>query len=137
MWTTLDLVDGFHQMPLKREHRYITCMSTPQGTRQWTVQVMGLKNAGTQFQRMMEWVLKECPGADPYIDDIIIGSEGENFENTLKNNYQAVKAVMERLKEQQIVCSPENSNFCPREVQFCVTFCASAGGLRPPASFFP
>ena len=29
MWSTLDLVDGFHQMPMKKEHRYITCMSTP------------------------------------------------------------------------------------------------------------
>ena len=59
VWSTLDLVDGFHQMPLKKEHRYTTCMSTPQGTMQWTVLVMGLKNAAAQFQRMMEWVLAD------------------------------------------------------------------------------
>ena len=80
IWTTLDLVDGFHQMPLKKEHRHITCTSTPRGTLQWTVQVMGLKNAGTQFQRMMEWVLRDMDGVDVYIDDVIIGSTGETSE---------------------------------------------------------
>ena len=44
---------------------------------QWTVQVMVLKNAGAQFQRMMEWVLESVPKADPYIDDIILESEGD------------------------------------------------------------
>ena len=43
IWTVLDLVDGFHQMPMKKEDRPITCMSTPRGVMQWTVQVMGLK----------------------------------------------------------------------------------------------
>jgi hypothetical protein len=58
LWSSLDCKDGYHQMPLKEEHRHITCMSTPRGTYQWTVQVMGLKNAGAQFQRMMEWILR-------------------------------------------------------------------------------
>ena len=45
VWTTLDLVDGFHQTPLKKEHRNITCTITPRGTLKLTLQVMGLKNA--------------------------------------------------------------------------------------------
>ena len=32
MWSVLDLTDGYHQMPMKPEHRHITCMSTPRGT---------------------------------------------------------------------------------------------------------
>ena len=67
VWTTLDLVDGFHQMPMKKEHRPITCMSTPNGTKQWTVLVMGLKNSGSQFQRMVEWILRDFPQADPIL----------------------------------------------------------------------
>jgi hypothetical protein len=39
MWSVLDLVNGYHQMLLKMEHRHITCMSTPWGTKQSTVQV--------------------------------------------------------------------------------------------------
>ena len=37
MWSVMDLKSGYHQMPLKREHRPLTCMSTPRGTKQWRV----------------------------------------------------------------------------------------------------
>ena len=49
MWSVLELTDGYHQMPMKKEHRPITSMSTPRGTMQWKVQAMGLKNAGAQL----------------------------------------------------------------------------------------
>ena len=49
MWSVLDLTDGYHQMPMRKEHRQITCMSTPRGTMQSEVQVMGLKNTDAKF----------------------------------------------------------------------------------------
>ena len=49
--SAFDIKDVFHQVPLKKEHRYITAMSTPRGKKQWKVIVMGLKNSGAQFQR--------------------------------------------------------------------------------------
>eukprot|EP00667_Euglena_gracilis_P018132 EG_transcript_19205 len=119
IWTALDLTDGYHQMPLKKEHRPITCMSTPRGTMQWKVLVMGLKNGNAQFQRMMEWVLRELPGVDPSVDDIIIGSTGETEEELLQNHAEDVRRVLQRLKESNLVCSPEKSHFFMREVEFC------------------
>ena len=53
IWTVLDMKDGYHQVPLKPEHRHLTCMSTPRGIKQWKVLAMGLKNGGAIFQRMM------------------------------------------------------------------------------------
>ena len=32
IWTVLDMKDGYHQVPLKPEHRHITCMATPRGS---------------------------------------------------------------------------------------------------------
>ena len=119
VWTVLDLVDGFHQMPLRPDHRPITCMSTPRGSMQWTVQVMGLKNAATQFQRMMEWVLRELPDTDPYIDDSITGSNGLSRVEGLWNNYHAVRAQLLCYKENRMVCSAEKSEFFQEEVEFC------------------
>ena len=119
LWTVLDLVDGFHQMPLKKEHRYITCMSTPRGTQQWTVQVMGLKNAGIQFQRMMEWVLEDLPATDPYLDDTITGTDGLSESERLWNNYHAVRALLKKFELEKLVCSPEKSHFFQKEVEFC------------------
>jgi putative transposase len=119
MWSVLDLTDGYHQMPMKPEHRHITCMSTPRGTMQWKVQVMGLKNAGAQFQRMMEWVLRDLDCADPYIDDIIVGSNGETVEELLRNHARDVRRVLDTLRQNNLVCSPKKSHFFMRQVEFC------------------
>ena len=119
MWSVLDLVDGFHQMPMKVEHRPITCMSTPRGTMQWKVLVMGLKNAGSQFQRMMEWVLKDLPNVDPYIDDIIIGSTGETEEELVENHARDLRATLEALGKNTLVCDPKKCKLFMREVGFC------------------
>ena len=119
VWTTLDMVDGFHQMPMRPEHRHITCMSTPQGTQQWTVLVMGLKNAGSQFQRMMEWVLRDLPHTDPYIDDLITGSEGETEEQALIRNYNEVRDTLLQCVKEEITCRWDKSEFFRTEVEFC------------------
>ena len=58
MWSVLDMKDGYHQVPLKEEHRDLTCMSTPRGTMRWKVLVMGLKNGSAIFQRVLEEVLR-------------------------------------------------------------------------------
>ena len=119
IWTVLDWVDAYHQMPLKEEHRHITCMSTPRGTIQWKTQVMGLKNAGAQFQRMMEWVLRDVDNADPYIDDIIIGSTGKNMAELIENHLRDVFRVLEVLETHNLVCCPKKSHFFMTEVEFC------------------
>jgi hypothetical protein len=119
MWSTLDLKDGYHQMPLKPEHRYITCMSTPRGTMQWNVLVMGLKNGNAMFQRMMEWVLRDHPYADPYVDDIIIGSTADTPENLLVEHEKNVRAVLETLKKYELVAEFSKARLFMKEVEFC------------------
>ena len=84
-------------MPLKREHRHCTCMTTPKGNMQWIVLVMGLKNGGSMFQRMMEWVLRDLEGVDVYLDDVIMGSKGETTEECLTNHERVVRRVLDRL----------------------------------------
>ena len=76
----LDLKHGYHQMPLHRDSRPCTAMSTPLGPMQWKVVPMGAKNGNAAFQRMMEDLLgpvRDC--ADPFVDDIIIGSGTEDM----------------------------------------------------------
>jgi len=46
---------------------------------------MGLKNAGGQFQRMMEWVFKDTPNVTIYLNDVIIGSTGAHMEELVAN----------------------------------------------------
>ena len=60
---------------------------------------------------MMEWVLQDQPDTDPYIDDSITGSDGTTEEELLKNNFEAVRALLKRYAEQRIVCHPDKSHF--------------------------
>jgi len=50
MWLKLDLVDGFHQMPMNLEHHPITCMSTPRVIMQCNAMVLGMKRSSAQFE---------------------------------------------------------------------------------------
>ncbi len=86
-------------------------MSTPRGTKQWTVLAMGLKNAGAIFQMMMEWVLRNLPRGNFYIEDVIVGSTGNTPEELLANHERDLRAVMERLKEHDLHVSPTKAQF--------------------------
>ena len=84
LFSVLDLRHGFHQMPLARSSGPLTCMCSPVGPAQGTVMPMGLKNAPSFFQRMMEEVLfSEHPELQEfvsvYIDDIIIATVGDSL----------------------------------------------------------
>ena len=105
-------------MPLKEEHRPITCMSTPKGSYQWKVLVMGLKNGNAMFQRMMEWVLRDIENADPYVDDIIIGSTGASWEEVLVSHQKDVRKVLDTLKEHILIVDPRKANMFMKEVEF-------------------
>ena len=73
IFTVLDLKHCYHQMPC-------TAMWTPLGPMQWKVVPMGAKNGNAAFVRMMEDLLGPVRGcADPFVDDIIIGSGTENM----------------------------------------------------------
>ena len=70
---------GYHQRTLSPESRLLKTMVIPgKGLYQWKAMTMGVRNGNAQFQRMMEWVLKDLPFADGYLDDVIIGANGEN-----------------------------------------------------------
>ena len=105
-------------MPLKKEHQHYTCTTTPYGVVKWTVLFMGLKNAGGQFQRMMEWVFKDHPNVAPYIDDILIGSSGVDLEEMVHNHTRDVMSALETMEKVQLVCSLTKSKFLQLEVEF-------------------
>ena len=77
-FSTLDLADGYYQIPLKPEDRHKTAFVTEYGLFEFTVMPFGLCNAPASFQRMMEFVLEKhiCSGiANVYIDDTVVGSK--------------------------------------------------------------
>ena len=119
MWSVLDMKDGYHQIPLKKEDRPYTCMSTPRGTYQWKVLVLGLRNGGAIFQRTMEWVLRGLKGVSVYIDDVVVGSMGDTYEECLRNHDKKLMEVLENLKENMLIVDPKKVHLFTKKVEFC------------------
>ncbi len=68
---------------------------------------------------MMEWVLRDLENSDPYVDDMIIGSTGENMEEIMANHEKDVRAVLRVLREENIIVDPKKDNMFMAEVEFC------------------
>ena len=132
LFSVLDLRQAFHQMPLAPSSRHITCTYTPKGVYQWKVNVMGLKNASIQFQRMMDDVLTPVRDvADCYIDDIIVGPRVEEGEDLLAQHDKDLRRVLELLKENKLIVDITKCRLFVTEVEFCGHILG--GGVRRPA----
>ena len=105
IFTIVDLSKGFHQIPLHPESRAKTAMNFAGKRYQWRVMPMGIKNGPAIFQRVMDHVLQGLDCADIYIDDIIIGSSGATEEELLANHHRDVRAVLDRLRKEELVAS--------------------------------
>ena len=74
--STLDLAKGFHQIPVAEADIDKTAFVTPFGKFTYTRMPFGLKNAPAVFQRVMDEMLGHLECCSPYIDDIIVFSDG-------------------------------------------------------------
>ena len=130
VFTVLDMKKGYHQMPLAKESRHFSAMTTPSGLWQWKVMPMGVKNGNAAFQRMMEWILKDIPNANPFVDDVIVASGGATMEEAINNHRKDLEAVMKAFRVHQLVCDMSKVQMFTTEVEFCGHILG--GGQRRP-----
>ena len=108
-------------MPLHEDSRACTPMTTPLGPMQWKAVPMGAKNGNVVFQRVMEDLLgpvQDC--ADPFVDDIIIGSGTEDMseDELIKAHKKDSRRVLDVLDRNQIICKPTKASLFVKEVEF-------------------
>ena len=82
---------------------------------------MGAKNGSAVLQRMMEHLLgsvRDC--ADPFVDDIIIGSGREDMseDELIKAPKKDLRGVLGVLDRHQMVCKPTKASLFVKEVEF-------------------
>ncbi|GJP42671.1 hypothetical protein CLOM_g2210 [Closterium sp. NIES-68] len=105
VYSTLDLRQGFHQIPIREEDKPKTAFHGPDRLYEWNFMPFGLKNASATFQRVMDQVLQNIPCALCYIDDVVIHSkDGEQY---VKNVAKALAA----LQEAGLTCHPGKCAF--------------------------
>ena len=122
-----------HQMPLHPVSRPCTAMLTLLGPMQWKVVPMGAKNGNAAFQRMMEDLLgpvRDC--ADPFVDDIIIGSGTEDMteDELIGAHENDLRKVLSELDKHNMVCKPTKASLFVKEVDFA-GHVAGHGQRRP------
>ena len=90
-FTILDLREGFTQVPVRRQDRVKTAISTPWGLFEYTRMPFGLRNCPPTFQRFMNFVTAGLDNIFVYIDDIIV------FTRTLEEHERMLTALFDKL----------------------------------------
>ncbi len=95
IFSNLDLLSGYWQVPMAVELREITAVSTPSGHFEWLRIRFGLKTAPITFQRMINTLFSDLIGKGVYVhlDDLIICSKDGDSQ------LAKLEAVLLKLKE--------------------------------------
>ena len=115
IFSTLDLLKGYHQIWIQDKDRHFTAFATPKGLHQWKVLPMGLTNAPATFQRMMQRLFHDLIDAGDvmvYLDDILV------MANTVEEHDRIMREVLSRLASRKLVVRFDKCKFGESHVNF-------------------
>ncbi|KAL6418355.1 hypothetical protein ACFW04_012190 [Cataglyphis niger] len=113
--STLDLKQGYWQVPLESKSRPITAFTIPgRGLYQFKVMPFGLHSAPATFQRLLDKIISPAlePNVFVYLDDIIIISK------TFDEHLRLLTEVFRRLRDARLRLNPEKCKFCVDQLKY-------------------
>ncbi|KAL6416826.1 hypothetical protein ACFW04_013132 [Cataglyphis niger] len=113
--STLDLKQGYWQVPLESKSRPITAFTIPgRGLYQFKVMPFGLHSAPATFQRLLDKIISPALELNVfvYLDDIIIISK------TFDDHLRLLTEVFRRLRDARLRLNPEKCKFCVDQLKY-------------------
>ena len=113
-FSTIDLFQGFLQIPLDKESRPLTSFSSSSGRYQYKRMPFGLKSSPVTFVCLMDIVLGGLIGKGVfiYIDDLIIASDA------LEGHLLIIHKDLKRLQKAGLKLKIKKCSFLERKVQY-------------------